>query len=1254
MKKNYDKILLSGNKNNKGGMKMRKTKKYAKALCAVMSAAMIVPTTSMAAVEPQPTYDWQVEHQNHARQLENEAILLLKNEDNLLPLNVEEDKIAVFGTGQLQPPTGGGSGGATGAFTANLIDGLNEVKADYYKPLADYVASKFTEEEVESPWGKRVQTVIQHGWDQEKEYPDEWGENASSGSGWNRTSAVQTPEIKLDDGEIKDDGMVAEASEYADTAVVYLSRSTGVEEMDRNPVPQPGDWYLNASERILLEQVTDKFDDVVLIYTGTAPIDIAQFEKYDIDAFLVEYGAGQFHGLALADILFGNVNPSAKLNDTLTYHYEDHPTAENFGYTSYAEKGYDWAGNESKYGSRKFSENDPISAYEEYIYMGYRYFDTFNKEIAYPFGFGLSYSDFSFNNLDVTANKETKNFTVSATIRNESDEDVIAGKEVMEVYVSKPQGELEQAYQNLVTFGKTAELKSGEEQTMKLDISFYDIASYDEELAAYVLEPGEYIIRVGNSSRNTHVAGKISVPEKIIVEQLSNQLSMQEVNKELYESRRLKYADATPITYEGEAEEIASAKVVEIDASYVDQKLEEKENPVYTFEELPEDAPLYTFQAVVQGKISLEQFVTQLTDEELAIFLSGGTGATYLDAEGNRDPEIDLYASDEPNIGLGKIATKANVGAGTSRAILRLGIPSQGYADGGSGTGMTIDGVRTNTGWIRPAAQACTWNPEGLYQMGVYQGEEMILNNVDNWLAPSINLHRNPLVGRNQEYWSEDPVLSGKGAAALASGVAQSGVSVCLKHFVANDQEWFRRGLYTPTSEAEGTSKAAINVIAPERVIREFYLKPFEMAVKTGDVYNVMSAFNSVNSQACAGSPELLTNILRGEWGFEGFVVTDWGDFDDIAISGYEMLAGNDMIMSGTHTRYSIYDELVQCWNDGLIDRNVMLRNAYNVLNRALHSSLAVDPSYHNEVGDLAIVTTTLVNATEGEEYSFVKVNPLWANSNLDAVSYTFSLDESSAELPEGMKLSPNGKLSGVPAAGTAGEYELVFKVTDDKGNTATAPLKLTVQKEGTVSTDGNAQEATPSVSEETVTRESKLSPAKATYNYKETYVEVSEAGENAVYEITEGELPTGMILEEDGKLWGQPAAESSGLYKFTVTATEGEEQKTAEFELYVEGALSVTPEVGTVFQLKAGEEFSQDFSISDGFSNVLTKFEVSDLGDKLPEGLEISFNDDGNAVISGTPTEGSKGTYHVYIKVDEEFAGSPVWSYAYFQFVVE
>ena len=282
-----------------------------------------------------------------------------------------------------------------------------------------------------------------------------------------------------------------------------------------------------------------------------------------------------------------------------------------------------------------------------------------------------------------------------------------------------------------------------------------------------------------------------------------------------------------------------------------------------------------------------------------------------------------------------------------------------------------------------------------------------------------------------------------------------------------------------------------------------------------------------------------------------------------------------------------------------------------------------------------------------------MKVNPLWANSNFDTLTYTFSLDESSAELPEGITLAPNGTLSGVPAAGTAGEYELVFKVTDDKGNTATKALTLTVDPEGTAQQTADAEEAS-TADAEAVERTADLPAAKATYNYAETYVAVPDAGENAVYEVTEGELPTGMILDEDGKLWGQPAAESSGIYTFTITAADGDNQQSASFELYVEGALVVTPAVGTVFELTAGEEFSQDFTISEGFSNLLTKFEVSDLGASLPEGLEISFNEDGAAVVSGTPAEGSEGTYDVYFMVDEEFAGSPVWSYAYFQFIVK
>ncbi len=1204
-------------------------KKFRKVVAGLLALALAgsMSLTTFAATTPAPTLTWQVEHQSLARQIESEAILLLKNESAILPLS-STTKVAVFGEGQVSPPGGGGSGGAAGSFTSNLIDGLKALSVEYYEPLTEYTNA-------------RTGTNT-HGWNTTTEYPGEWGVGASSGSGWSRTSAVQNPEAKLDDGLIKADGLVADARAFTDTAIVFLSRNTGVEEMDRNPVPQPSDWYLNPSEKVLLNQVSDKFSKIILIYTGTAPICLSQFDPYPIKAFITEYGAGQFHGLAMADILYGVVNPSAKLNDTLVRDYNEHPTNANWGYTTYTDRGYNWEGNLSKYGSRKFSPNDPISVYEEYIYMGYKYFDTFGKSVAYPFGFGLSYSTFSFTDMAISASQANKSLTVTAKINNTSAAGVIGGKEVMQVYVSKPQGSLEQAYQNLVSYDKTRKLESSESQTISQEISFYDFASYDESLAAYVLEPGDYIIRVGNSSRNTHVAGKFRVAQRIIVDQLSNQLSMQEVNKAKYETSRLKNAGATPITYTGEAAEIASAPVVGIDASFVRQDLTAPMNPTYSeIKALPAGSPTYTFRAVTSGEITLGEYVTQLTDDELLIFLSGGFGASYLNSSGVRDNNIQLYASDEPGIPLSKNNSKQTVagGAGSSRSFARLGLPSMTYADGGSGIGfnLSVNGssTRVNTGWARPAAMACIWNPDLYYKMGLAEGEEMVHANVDNWLAPSINMHRNPLCGRNLEYWSEDPVLAGKAVANVAKGVEANGVSVCLKHFAANDQEWFRRGLYTPASISAGTSKAAINVIAPERVLREIYLKPFEYAVKTGSVYNVMSAFNSINSQACASSPELLTNILRGEWGFGGYVVTDWGDYDDIADSAYEMAAGNDMIMSGTHTRYNIPPELKAGWDAGVTNRTQMLRNAYNVLKTAKHSVLSTDPTKQKDPGALTLVTTVLPDAKVGEEYSKVKVSPLWANGSADSTSYTFSLDATSQVLPTGLTLAKNGRLSGTPAVGSQGTYNLVFKVTDSLGNTATKALTLTVDSGLVFQTES-------------------LPSAKAAINYVPVNLQVAGGQAAVTFSVTNGTLPSGMVLDTDGRLWGQPSAEASGLYPVTVTATDGVNSKAKDFVLYVEGTLTPNPAAGTVLNAKENVPFTQYVTISGGFNNTLDVFEVSQIGDALPNGLSVSIDKANNrGVISGTPAVGTAGTYDVYIKVDEEFAGSPVFSYVHYRIIV-
>ncbi|MFR8530597.1 MAG: glycoside hydrolase family 3 protein [Anaeromassilibacillus sp.] len=274
---------------------------------------------------------------------------------------------------------------------------------------------------------------------------------------------------------------------------------------------------------------------------------------------------------------------------------------------------------------------------------------------------------------------------------------------------------------------------------------------------------------------------------------------------------------------------------------------------------------------------------------------------------------------------------------------------------------------------------ACIWNKELLREFAVEMGKAMLDINVDVWLAPSINLHRNPLGGRGNEYYSEDPILSGLVASVVAEGVAESGVTVCLKHFAGNDQEYYRRGVINDTTEQNGTSRDAINVIATERTLREIYLKAFEMAVKTGKVMNVMSAFNKINGQYCASNEGLLTDILRGEWGFQGFVVTDWGDYDVLAHEGHALAAGNDLNMPGGHSRYWITNKYRESLADGSLTLDQMRRSAYRLLNTIQSSALSSMPEKHNFASNLSIQSTTLPDAKIGFEYSESKVNPLIA-----------------------------------------------------------------------------------------------------------------------------------------------------------------------------------------------------------------------------------------------------------------------------------
>lgn len=1121
-------------------------------------------------------------HYELAKQTELESIVLLENKEHILPLDkAVQSKIAVFGNGSFVPTNGSsGSGTVPGAFTYNLYKGLRKIGVAYDETVYNHYKENIS---VTYDWG--VSVKVNHNWDTSDK--EKWGEARFSNSGWNRESPIADPELGLE-GQ-----MVASAADFSSdkTAVVYITRGVGTEEMDR--FDQPSDWYLNPSEYTLLKQVTRAFDQVIVILNTSGSMDLSWMDfdwlandpDYNeggsltpafakacankVKGLILSYGSGSYHGVVMAELLYGEADFSGKLADSMTKTYGQQPTKDNFHYVTYADRGL----NDKDFNALN-GKDDPIYLYQESIYTGYRYFDTFAADdVLYPFGYGLSYNTFAFKDYKVEADEAENTIRVSATIANVSDEKGLpAGKEVMEVYVSAPEGALEQPYQKLVAYAKTGKLAPGAAETVAVTIPVADLASYHEKKAAYVLEAGDYLIRVGNSSRNTHIAGMITVNDEIVAGQLSNKLTLNGAdptgkadNKAVYDSIRFstkakRPADPAVYGYQNpndrkEIEE-ARASALLIDENFVAFTDNSGNNTSFAAGRAPDDY-VATLTAVKKGEISRADFVAQMTKDELVNFLSGGYGARNSEQYYSDDPALQINHLTSKDAEKGWIG-----GAGSSRNIRRLGIPSLTYADGSAGIFISAStakqlGIDPNPGFARAAGMACTWNPELQYQWGKAIGEEMRAINVDIWLAPSINLHRNPLNGRNTEYYSEDPVLSGKIAAYVAKGVAENGVSVCLKHFAGNDQEWYRRGLHTPASEAQGENKDAANTIVSERALREVTLKPFEIAVKSGQVMCVMSAFNKINGKYCAASDELLTGILRGEWHYEGFVVTDWGDFDEIPHAADEMRAGNDMIMSGYHTRYKIPDQIYQnvvksySGQPHTVSLDQLRRNAAHVLNTILFSRNAFteDNDYNLEKHlshKLEIMTTQLPAAIVGMDYAKIKVNPIVVAGSEGATRYTFSIGAGGDPLPAALSLHGNGSITGMPAPEDLGKYKLLVQVEDDRGNVATKPLELEVANQKEKVKDQDNDETTKA-SQLPVDRGLMLDPPdnselKATIGKAFSRRITASGGtvESFSYTLSpKGDaLPQGLIFQ-DGLISGKPEPGTAGVYSIVVRASE-------------------------------------------------------------------------------------------------------------------
>ena len=647
-----------------------------------------------------------------------------------------------------------------------------------------------------------------------------------------------------------------------DVSLVVIGRTAG-EDQDNNA--EAGSYCLTETEEDMIRRVCEVSERTVVVLNVGNIIDMSWVEKYRPQAVLYVWQGGQEGGNGVADVLTGKVCACGKLTDTIAADIKDYPSTENFG--------------------------DPFkNYYKEDIYVGYRYFETFARDkVLYPFGYGLSYTTFEMK-AEVLKNTGDE-ITVSATVANTGE---VKGKEVVQVYVKVPQGRLGNPARKLIGFAKTKELESGEQEEVCIAIPKYDMASYDDSgvtghKSCYVLEEGIYEIFVGSDVRSAVSVGCYEEEFRVIEE-------LGEAYAPVEKFQRMKAVLLPDGTYQAVTEDVP---VRTIDP----QERRANEMPetyVYTGDKG------YKLVDVLDKKVSMEEFVAQISEEDLIAMFRG---------EGMCSPKVTA-------------GTAAAFG-GVTDGLTALGIPVGCCSDGPSGIRMDC-GTKAFS-LPNGTSLGCTFNVElvgALYEM---TGKELRLNKIDSLLGPGMNIHRNPLNGRNFEYISEDPILTGRICAAQVKAMAKSGIGSTIKHFCGNNQEVGR-----------STSDSVIS----ERALREIYLKGFEIAVKEGGARSVMTTYGSVNGLWTAGSYDLCTTILRKEWGFDGIVMTDWwaksnyeGHQAEVPVKAPMVAAQNDIYMVVSDAKANPEnDDVGEMLHAGKITLGELQRNAANILGFLLKS----------------------------------------------------------------------------------------------------------------------------------------------------------------------------------------------------------------------------------------------------------------------------------------------------------------------------
>ena len=683
------------------------------------------------------------------------------------------------------------------------------------------------------------------------------------------------------------DVIAEDAAKASDIAVFVVGRTAGE---DKDNYSLPGSYYFTEEELANLKVVCAHFERVVVLLNVSNLIDMNWMElpevKDAVKSVMYIWQGGMEGGAAVCDLLTGAVSPSGKLAGTIAYSMKDYPSDPYFG-------------------------NKVANTYAEDIYVGYRYFETFAPErVKYEFGYGLSYTEFcvetemaSVNGVGIGAE-----ICVNVKVTNTG---ACHGKEVVQIYLGAPQGKLGKPVKTLIDFKKTKVLQPGESELLQFVVPVKNMASYDDSgvtghKSCYVLEVGLYQIFVGQSVKKTELVqigdkAGYDVPELLVVEELQEAMAPTE-SFERMKPGAVKADGTYELTFEA------------VPVRTVDMAKRIQEN-------LPKEFPVtgdkgIRLQDVADKKASLEEFVAQLSLSELATIVRG---------EGMSSPKVTPGT--------------ASAFGGVGDNLYAYGIPVACCADGPSGIRMESGLLATQL----PIGTllACSFNVPMMHELYVLEGKELLSNEIDTLLGPGMNLHRHPLNGRNFEYFSEDPLVTGRFAAAAVSGIEQGGSFATIKHFAANNQE---------------TARFDVNSIVSERALREIYLKGFEIAVKEGGARSIMTSYNPVNGHWTASNYDLNTTILRGEWGYQGMVMTDWwAKMNDCVAGGHAernymafmVRAQNDVYMVINNNGAEINsnnDDIEKAVAEGYLTIAELQRCAMNILHFILDAPVMKRP----------------------------------------------------------------------------------------------------------------------------------------------------------------------------------------------------------------------------------------------------------------------------------------------------------------------